>query len=89
MTEYYRSNNTNPEWWSNWDTRHYDDNEDAIDTEWANVEISDSAEAMLDDLAESACGIGVGVSDLCQSYARNIRTHLKAAYLSGLKAGVV
>jgi hypothetical protein len=68
--EYYRNNNVNPNWY---------------DIFIEQIEDGESYEDVLDQLAELACGIKMGASDTCQSYARHIRTHIEAAFRVGVK----
>ncbi len=68
MIGYYRPTKVNPNWYDIWTEQLADDI---------------SAENILDQLCEIACGINIGAADETQRYAKHIHTCLIAAYKVG------
>lgn len=71
---YYRDKNVNTNWYDMW---------------VEELEEGMPPEIILDDIARMACGIELGASDVCQTYAKHIRTHIEAAFLLGKAVGGV
>ena len=70
---YYRSVDTNPNWFSGW-LEQYDQTKDEQD--------------IIDQLAELSCGIKFGAADTCQKYAKHVRVHIEAAFKLGLHVAI-